>query len=212
MRIDRSTQGAVTTGEAFTNPLAAGSGDAIDAPVLIVPGLRDSAPAHWQTHWQKQIQGSRRVVQCDALTPDLKAWTVAIQAQIDACPTAPIIIAHGFGCLAAVSAADHGSTIRAALLVAPADPERFGFDASLGGRALPFPTTLVASSDDPSLKLVRAAALASAWGSVFVPYRNAGHINAESGFGPWPQGFAHLQELMRRMPSRLSAAPTRLSS
>jgi predicted alpha/beta hydrolase family esterase len=47
---------------------------------------------------------------------------------------------------------------------------------------------------------------------VFVPYRNAGHINAESGFGPWPQGFAHLQELMRRMPSRLSAAPTRLSS
>jgi len=212
MRIDRSTQGRTGTDEALSNPLAADGGCSIDAPVLIVPGLRDSAPAHWQTHWQKQIQGSRRVVQCDALTPDLGAWTFAVQAQIDACARAPVIIAHGFGCLATVSAVTHGSTIRAALLVAPADPERFGFDASLGGRALPFPTTVVASSDDPSLKLVRAAALASGWGSVFVPYRNAGHINAESGFGPWPQGFSHLHELMQRAPSRRSFTATRLSS
>lgn len=211
MRTDRLIRGPVNTGEVLPNPLAA-SDAAVDAPVLIVPGLRDSAPAHWQTHWQKQIQGSRRVVQCDALTPDLNAWTLVIQAQIDACATAPVVIAHGFGCLATVSAAARGSKMRAALLVAPADPERFGFDASLGGRALSFPTTLVASSDDPSLKLVRAAALASAWGSVFVPYRNAGHINAESGFGPWPQGFAHLHELMHRTPSRRSTGSTRLSS
>ena len=170
----------------------------LSMPILIVPGLRDSGPVHWQSHWQRQMRSSRRVAQQDWQNPDLAAWTDAVVREIDAAPDAPMIIAHSFGCLATVRAAYAGTRIRAALLVAPADPERYGIGAELARRPLPFASTVVASSNDPWLKLIRAGALASAWGSQFVLYRNAGHINAESGFGPWPQGLTHVHELALR--------------
>jgi predicted alpha/beta hydrolase family esterase len=55
---------------------------------------------------------------------------------------------------------------------------------------------------------MRAGALASIWGSQLVVYRNAGHINAESGFGPWPQGLTHVHELASRAGRHRSSAPT----
>lgn len=168
-------------------------------PVLFVPGLRNSGPMHWQTHWQKQIPGSRLIAQQDSRNADVAAWTEALVRAIDTMPKAPMIIAHSFGCLATVRAAYAGARIRAVLLVAPADPERFGIGAELSSKPLPLASMLVASSNDPGLKLIRAGALASAWGSRFALYRNAGHINAESGFGPWPQGLTHVHELAQRV-------------
>jgi hypothetical protein len=180
-------------------------------PVLIVPGLRDSAPVHWQSQWQRQIPGARRVAQRDWQNADVAGWTETLKREIAAAPEAPMIIAHSFGCLATVCAAYAGASISAALLVAPADPERFGISAELTDKPLPFATTIIASSNDPWLKLVRAGALASIWGSQLVVYRNAGHINAESGFGPWPQGLTHVHELAsraaRHRPSRQAASP-----
>ena len=49
-------------------------------------------------------------------------------------------------------------------------------------------STLVASSNDPYATLEHSADLAAAWGSKFVEAGAAGHINAESGHGPWPGG------------------------
>jgi hypothetical protein len=170
----------------------------ITMPVLIVPGLRDSGLEHWQSHWQRQMPGSRRVAQKDWQNPDLAAWTDALAREIEASSEPPIVIAHSFGCLATLRAAYAGARIRAALLVAPADPERFGIGAELTRKPLPFASTMIASSNDPWLKLIRAGALASIWGGKFVLYRNAGHINAESGFGPWPQGLSHVHELASR--------------
>ena len=180
----------------------------LTAPVLIVPGLRDSGPMHWQSHWQRQIPGSRRMAQQDWQNPDPVAWAEALAREIAATREAPIVIAHSFGCIATVHAAYAGARIRAALLVAPADPERFGIDAELTGAPLPFASTLIASSNDPWLKLIRAGALASTWGSQFVLYRNAGHINAESGFGPWPQGLTHVHELAQRATHRKASSLT----
>ena len=177
-------------------------------PVLIVPGLRDSAPVHWQSQWQRQIPGARRIAQRDWQNPDVAGWTEALRREIAAAPEAPMIIAHSFGCLATVCAAYAGVNIRAALLVAPADPERFGISAALTDKALPCASTLIASSNDPWLKLMRAGALASIWGSQLVVYRNAGHINAESGFGPWPQGLTHVHELASRASHHHSSART----
>jgi predicted alpha/beta hydrolase family esterase len=178
-------------------PLSLATAD-LGMPILIVPGLRNSGPAHWQSHWQKQMPDSRRIAQPDWFNPDPLAWAAVLAREIDAAPEPPMIIAHSFGCLATIHAAFSGARIRAALLVAPADPERFGIGAELACKPLPFASTLVASSNDPWLKLIRAGTLAAAWGSQFVLYRNAGHINAESGFGPWPQGLTHVHELARR--------------
>jgi predicted alpha/beta hydrolase family esterase len=40
-----------------------------------------------------------------------------------------------------------------------------------------------------------AAAWAGRWGSRVECLGRAGHINAESGFGPWPEGLRLLAEL-----------------
>jgi predicted alpha/beta hydrolase family esterase len=61
---------------------------------------------------------------------------------------------------------------------------------------LPFPSVLVASADDPFAALDRAAEFAAAWGSRMVTLEHAGHINADAGFGPWPDGRRLLDELV----------------
>ena len=53
---------------------------------------------------------------------------------------------------------------------------------------LPFPSMLLASADDPYCRPERARHFAAAWGSELVEVGPAGHINAESGHGPWPDG------------------------
>ena len=53
---------------------------------------------------------------------------------------------------------------------------------------LPFPSIVVASADDSFYTMPRAAAFAAAWGSRLVTLDRAGHINAEAGYGPWPEG------------------------
>ncbi len=171
-------------------------------PVLIVPGLRNSGPAHWQTLWEAERPELRRVVQPDWDTPDLDAWAVVVAVAARAAAEPPLIAAHSFGCLATVRAAVvHGVALRAALLVAPADPDRLGVGSLVPRARLPFPTTVVGSTDDPWMKLVKAGEMANVWGSRLIGYRNAGHINAESGYGPWPDGLRLLRQLSARAAS-----------
>jgi predicted alpha/beta hydrolase family esterase len=60
---------------------------------------------------------------------------------------------------------------------------------------LPFPTRVVASSNDPYASLAFARRCAQAWGSRFVEVGERGHINAESGLDDWPEGRAWLASL-----------------
>jgi predicted alpha/beta hydrolase family esterase len=95
---------------------------------------------------------------------------------------------------AAISRNTH--RVRAALLVAPGDPEREALRGVLHSwspvvlQRLPFESTLLASQNDPYCSFARAQLFASAWGAKCVDYGNAGHINAESGLGDWPAGHA----------------------
>jgi hypothetical protein len=45
----------------------------------------------------------------------------------------------------------------------------------------------------------RARDFAADWGADFQLAGDAGHINAESGHGPWPEGLLLFGELMRRL-------------
>lgn len=60
----------------------------------------------------------------------------------------------------------------------------------------PFRSLVVASTNDPRVELGRAEFFAKSWGSHFVAMPQAGHINAASGLGEWPEGQALLQELL----------------
>jgi predicted alpha/beta hydrolase family esterase len=59
---------------------------------------------------------------------------------------------------------------------------------------LPFPSVVVASTDDEYAHIERSRAFAAAWGSKLIEIGDAGHINADTGFGPWPEGERMLDE------------------
>ena len=54
-----------------------------------------------------------------------------------------------------------------------------------------------------------AKALARSIGSRFINAGSAGHINVDSGHGPWPEGEALSQELLRS-PEKASQKPERI--
>lgn len=163
---------------------------------LIVPGLRDSGPDHWQTWWQFRDADARRVEQEDWQTPDLAGWSARVRESLARASGPVWLVAHSFGCLASVKAtADFPGRVAGALLVAPADPDRFGLASELPGEKLAFPSMVVASTNDPWMPFDRVVAWAERWGSRLTNLGRAGHINAESGFGPWPKGPALLKEL-----------------
>jgi len=159
------------------------------ARLLIVPGLHDSGPAHWQSWLQATHRGALRVVQRDWCDPHLERWAARIDSLLERAGPGPwVAVAHSFGVLALVAhlAQRPDSPVRAALLVAPADPAKFGLAEQLPQQALSRPVTLVGSSSDPWMSLREAQRWAARWQSPFVNLGDAGHINAEAGFGPLP--------------------------
>ncbi|HEX5277599.1 MAG TPA: alpha/beta hydrolase [Fluviicoccus sp.] len=157
--------------------------------ILMIPGLHGSEPAHWQSWWEAKDPSVIRVHQIHWDHGDLERWSASIREAILASRGPVWLVAHSFGCLASVhAAAGLADRVAGAFLVAPADPERFGIPPERLNSALPFPSMLVASMTDPFLRLEKAFLMSRAWGSQFVNLGNVGHINTESGFGPWPQG------------------------
>lgn len=157
--------------------------------LLIVPGLGDSGPSHWQTWLQQGDRHALRVEQRDWMSPDLDRWAARIASTLERAGPGPwIAAAHSFGCLALVRylAQQPRSDIAAALLVAPADPAKFGVGALLPASALPAPSVLVGSETDPWMSAAEARRWAQRWASQWINLGAAGHINAEAGFGSLP--------------------------
>ena len=82
--------------------------------MLLVPGLGDSGPDHWQSHWQLQLEGARRVIQATGVAEARTVDAGSRARAIDFATQPPIVIAHSFGCLAAVRAAHLGAGSRTA--------------------------------------------------------------------------------------------------
>jgi uncharacterized protein len=74
------------------------------------------------------------------------------------------------------------------MLVAPADPARFGLESVVSEARLDVPSVIVASTNDRWMSFERAAAWADIWGSELLNLGAAGHINVNSGYGVWPRG------------------------
>lgn len=184
-----------------------------DFRVLIAPGLHNSGPRHWQTRWQELHPHFERVEQEDWDTPDLEAWSGQLNALLRQSSKPTIVIAHSFGCLAtAHSVGNGGATIAGALLVAPADPQKFGVAKHLHQVHLPMPTILIGSTNDPWMPGNRAAYWAERWSSDFFNAGPLGHINAESGLGDWRFGQFCLQQLVLSIKARRRASRYEMSA
>lgn len=172
--------------------------------VLILPGWQNSGPTHWQSRWE-MLHGYARVQQADWMQPLRGDWMVQLEEAVLAAPGPVLLVAHSLGCILTAAWAAHSrhaQRVVGALLVAPGDPEREALRAVLKSwspvvlQGLPFASTLVGSQNDPYCSLARAQQFAAAWGSDWVDCGLAGHVNADSNLGDWPQGHALLQTLL----------------
>ena len=163
--------------------------------VLILPGIGNSGPQHWQSLWEASDARMRRVQQRDWDRPVCADWCSALEVAVAASGPRTVLVAHSLACLMVAHwAARTSLTVAGALLVAVPDPSGPAFPAEATGfgdvpmQALGFPSVVVASSDDPYGSPAWAAHCATAWGSRLVELGPKGHINAASGLGDWPEG------------------------
>jgi predicted alpha/beta hydrolase family esterase len=186
----------------------------VAASFLTIPGLDNSGPKHWQTHWDRLAECSRvELGHWDQ--PRLHTWLPALDRAIREHPRPILLVAHSLGCIATAWwsrlywSEAFREKLRGALLVAPPDVD--SVDASQRIRdfrplplfRLPFRTILVVSRDDPHARFERAQAMAQAWGSELVDLGRAGHVNAESGIDEWPAGLRIAAGLSGHNPDRL---------
>ncbi|WP_148234978.1 RBBP9/YdeN family alpha/beta hydrolase [Deinococcus maricopensis] len=175
--------------------------------VIIVPGLGDSGPEHWQSLWTEKY-GAARVRQDDPETPTPATWSARLQEVVDATPGDVVLVGHSCGVLNIVHWAKLypvPDRVRGAMLVGPTDPEQLDMNAKAPAvlamgpmpmTPLPFPVLVVASENDPYAAFDRAEAFADAWDATLVTAGEAGHINIASGHGDWPEGEVLLAECL----------------
>ena len=166
--------------------------------ILSVPGYKGSSEQHWQSWLEPQLKNCQRISSIDWDRPVLHNWSKEIVCTIDNSPDKVLLIAHSFGCLATAMAAEQRpGRVAGIILVAPADPQRFGLfghnETASSQSIAPFlpetlaiPGVLVASRNDPWMPFRHAWAWSKRWNLTFIDAGEAGHINTESGHGPWP--------------------------
>jgi uncharacterized protein len=170
---------------------------------LLVPGLGNSGPEHWQTYFQNSGDNFYRIEQQEWDTPTCEEWITTIDKKVlEFDLSTVVLIGHSLGC----STISHWATkykrqIKGALLVAPSDLEasQYTFPATgftpISLDKINFKTIVVASEDDIWVSLDRAIFFADSWGSEFINIGKAGHINTASGHTNWDEGMTILKTI-----------------
>ncbi|MBB2672304.1 UNVERIFIED_ORG: hypothetical protein GGE44_001857 [Rhizobium esperanzae] len=183
---------------------------ASDADILIIPGYTNSGPGHWQSRWEAKLSTARRVEQAEWTKPVREDWIARIAEEVNASTRPVVLVAHSLGVPSAIHAIPlFRNRVAGAFFVAPPDvsnpdirPKHLMTFGPYPREPLPFPSITVASRNDPFGSYDHADDIASSWGSFLVDAGEAGHINADSGHGPWPEGTMVFAQFL----SRLSAA------
>lgn len=180
---------------------------ASEADILIVPGYTNSGPGHWQSRWQAKLSTARRVEQAEWSKPVREDWVRRVVEEVEAAEKPVVIVAHSLGVATAIHAVPTvGHKIIGAFLVAPPDvanpairPRHLMSFGPYPRDPLPFPSLMVASRNDSFGSFEHAEDIANAWGSFLVDAGQSGHINAESGHGPWPEGGMVFAQFLGRL-------------
>ena len=181
---------------------------AAEADILIIPGYKGSPEDHWESRWERKLSTARRVSQSEWTKPVLEDWTRSVADAVNAATRPVILVAHSLGVAAAVQAVPKfEKSVAGAFFVAPPDvadetirPKHLRTFGPYPRDPLPFPSLVVASRNDLFSSFEAAEDIAGAWGSLFVDAGEIGHINAESGHGPWPEGLLTFGRFMSRLP------------
>jgi predicted alpha/beta hydrolase family esterase len=182
---------------------------------VIVPGIWNSGPDHWQTLWQDgRAADDGLVVRIEPSSwsePDVDDWVAAITRAVTASDEPPVLIAHSLGVLAVTAWLRESGrpAVAGVFLVAPPDPEASGFPSVAAGFTAPtvgedgaraeVPARMVVSDDDPYCSVDRAVAFAGAIDAEVVRVGALGHVNVDSGIGPWDAGRVLLRDFERTL-------------
>jgi len=179
-----------------------------DTDILLVPGYGKTLPGHWLLRWREKMANARVVEQTELQAPEKKVWVDKLVADVEAATRPVVLVGHSLGCIL-IAHANHRlkGKVRGAYLVAPSDWDRDGLVKEFDGgdfkpiplAPLSFRTHLVASRNDPYCDFARAEHFAKAWGATFQDAGEAGHVNLESGHGPWPEGMMSFAGFMKRL-------------
>lgn len=167
-----------------------------DADIIIVPGYTNSGPDHWQSRWESKLSTARRVEQAEWSKPVREDWTSRVADAVNEAERPVVLVAHSLGVATAVQAIPlFRKPVAGGFFVSPPDvanpkirPKHLMTFGPYPRDPLPFPSVVVASRNDPYSSFEAAEDIAAAWGSLFIDAGDIGHINADSGHGPWPEG------------------------
>ena len=167
---------------------------------LIAHGLYGSPEGHWQPWLHGELlaagEDSRFPQFTDPDDPDPATWMAEMAGALDAMPGRRNLLAHSLSCVTWIRGATEGAMPRVdrVLLVAP--PTSADWDAIVRFRDFtPDPARvraaagealIVCSDADPYAPEGAVTAFATPLGLPHHLIAGAGHINGESGFGPWP--------------------------
>jgi len=179
--------------------------------VLIVPGLREHVPDHWQTLLAAGLSKVRTVPPLEQDKLNCAARVEALDRALHAVDEPVILVAHSAGVMMVAHWAqifESRCPIKGALLATPADVENSfpaGYPTTdtlrengwlpIPRRPLPFPSLVAASRNDPLCAFERAQEMARVWGSELEDLGPVGHLNPAAGYGAWPKSM----ELIRRL-------------
>ncbi|MEU6586058.1 alpha/beta fold hydrolase [Nocardia sp. NPDC046763] len=198
--------------------------ETITPTVVIVPGLRDHVPDHWQSRLADQLDRVRTVPPLERDKLSCTARVAALDAVLAEIDGPVVLVAHSAGVMITVRWAQQSTRpVRGALLATPPDfeaplpdgyPSRAELDDNgwtpIPWRRLPFPSIVAASTNDPLATYRRVSGMAEAWGSRLVDLGDVGHLNPASGYGEWPRAAELLRELLAETtPSTAGSGTTR---
>ncbi len=180
---------------------------ASEADILMVPGYKNSGPDHWQSRWQAKLSTARRVEQDSWEKPVREDWVQRIADAVNDGDRPTVIVGHSLGVAASIQAIPlFERQVAGAFLVAPPDvanpkirPKHLMTFGPYPTDPLPFPATVIASRNDPYCKQEIADDIAASWGALFMDAGEAGHIDSEAGFGPWPEGLMVFARFLGRL-------------
>lgn len=181
---------------------------------LIVPGLDASPAPHWQHFWAASDPRALMVELSDPHRPAPAVWEAELASMILQHPDC-VLVGHSLGSVLISRLLTRWpelkSKVRGALLVAPAETvgaDRIAHFGPIHEQNLGLPSIVVASRNDPWMGYGRATALADVWGAELIDLGFAGHVNVDSGFGPWRRGPKLRDQLLARGESREAARPS----
>ncbi len=180
-----------------------------EVTVLIVPGLRDHVPEHWQTLLAARLPRVHMVEPMGREDLDCARKVAAIEREANAIKGRLLLVAHSGGVvMVAHWAKQTQRVVHGALFATPPDFERAmptGYptikELRAGGwlpvprNRLPVRSIVAASRNDPLGRFERVAELANDWGSKLVDLGEVGHLNPASGYGEWPGAKPLISEL-----------------